>query len=331
MEGRELVVSMQGNAKTTMLIIQIRYNGTVVDAETLYATNTATVYLSPRESGIHYIEFFARNANNEIYEAPIQEIDINLPKGDGSTPLGATAGFCLGLGDSVVSSIQGLGNVILHPIKTIQSIGDFAGNVVGTVVYEGVGELRNQAVDALTEIITITWNQLDNNTTEENARVVGKVVGDIVIAVLVTKGLEKGTAALKASASSGKLAQTTKNVMNGTDSIDDAARALTVGSVSTGKVFKSQLLLEEHYLKHGQGIANVLGKSSYSITNYLDDANYIINNGKYASELNGYISFLGGSNYGFVGLDRVTGDIVTFHIKNVSELIKKAPSLGLGK
>ena len=50
MEGKELVVSMQGNANTTMLIIQIRYNGTVVDAETLYGTNSATVYLSPRES-----------------------------------------------------------------------------------------------------------------------------------------------------------------------------------------------------------------------------------------------------------------------------------------
>lgn len=32
--------------------------------------------------------------------------------------------------------------------------------------------------------------------------------------------------------------------------------------------------------------------------------------------------------YGFVGFDRATGDITTFHIKNVSELMKKAPSLG---
>lgn len=72
----------------------------------------------------------------------------------------------------------------------------------------------------------------------------------------------------------------------------------------------------------------VLGDSNYSIDKYLDDANYIINNGTYAPELNGYVSFMSGKKYGFVGLDRTTGDITTFHIKNISELIKKAPSLG---
>lgn len=33
-------------------------------------------------------------------------------------------------------------------------------------------------------------------------------------------------------------------------------------------------------------------------------------------------------NYGFVGLDRNTNNITTFHIKKVNELIKKAPDLG---
>ena len=40
-----------------------------------------------------------------------------------------------------------------------------------------------------------------------------------------------------------------------------------------------------------------------------------------------YIKFMSGKKYGFVGLDRTTGNITTFHIKNVSELIKKAPSI----
>ena len=87
-------------------------------------------------------------------------------------------------------------------------------------------------------------------------------------------------------------------------------------------------MLDEHYGKHGQEIADVLGDSNYSIDKYLDDANYIINNGTYVPELNGYVSFMSGKKYGFVGLDRTTGDITTFHIKNIYELIKKAPSLG---
>ena len=96
----------------------------------------------------------------------------------------------------------------------------------------------------------------------------------------------------------------------------------------TGKLFKNQLLLEEHYGKHGQEIADVLEDSNYSIDKYLDDANYIINNGIDVPELNGYVSFMGGKKYGFVGLDQTTGDITTFHIKNISESAKRAPSLG---
>ena len=96
----------------------------------------------------------------------------------------------------------------------------------------------------------------------------------------------------------------------------------------TKKSFKDQSLLEEHYREHGQEIADVLGEDNYSIDKYLDDANYIINNGIYVPELNGYVSFMSGKKYGFVGLDRTTGDITTFHIKKVSELIEKARSLG---
>lgn len=46
------------------------------------------------------------------------------------------------------------------------------------------------------------------------------------------------------------------------------------------------------------------------------------------TELNGYVSFMSGKKYGFVGIDRTTQNITTFHIKNIYEMIKKAPSLG---
>ena len=98
-----------------------------------------------------------------------------------------------------------------------------------------------------------------------------------------------------------------------------------------GKSFKSQALFENHYVKHGAEIQKALGKSSYSSANYLTDANHVIQNGTYVQELNGYVKFISGQKYGFVGLDRATGDITTFHIKTVSELIKNAPGLGFGK
>ena len=88
-----------------------------------------------------------------------------------------------------------------------------------------------------------------------------------------------------------------------------------------------------HFGKHGNSVMSALGKKSYNITNYLDDANHVIRNGTFVPELNGYVRLIGGqgsAKYGFVGLSRATGNITTFHIKTAWELAKKAPSLGIG-
>ena len=78
---------------------------------------------------------------------------------------------------------------------------------------------------------------------------------------------------------------------------------------------------------------NALGNNSYNLSNYLNDANHVIRNGTYVPEMNGYVRLIGGqgsAKYGFVGLNRNTGYITTFHIKTAKELSKKAPSLGIG-
>ena len=88
----------------------------------------------------------------------------------------------------------------------------------------------------------------------------------------------------------------------------------------------------EHFTKHGNSVKNILGRKSYSITNYLGDANHIIKNGTWVPELNGYVKLIGGqgkAKYGFVGINRSTGNIATFHIKYAEDLAKVAPSLGI--
>ncbi|MCL2611188.1 MAG: hypothetical protein FWE02_05880, partial [Defluviitaleaceae bacterium] len=85
--------------------------------------------------------------------------------------------------------------------------------------------------------------------------------------------------------------------------------------------------------KHHEGIKKVLNRNNYSISDYLDDTNFIINNGTFVPKMNGFIKLIPktGKNsirFGFVGLDRTTGEITTFHIKLIIDLIKRAPSLG---
>ncbi|MCF8020186.1 MAG: hypothetical protein K9L62_12385 [Vallitaleaceae bacterium] len=89
-----------------------------------------------------------------------------------------------------------------------------------------------------------------------------------------------------------------------------------------------------HFEKHSKELMDAFGKDAYNLKNYVSDANHVIDNGTYVKELNGYVQLIGGkgsAKYGFVGLDRATGNITTFHIKTASELAKKAPSLGIVK
>lgn len=81
------------------------------------------------------------------------------------------------------------------------------------------------------------------------------------------------------------------------------------------KTFNNKEALRNHFQKHGHEIANVLNKNNYTMSDYLSDDNYIINNGEYSSDLNVYVLFMKNDNYGFVGLDRNTNNITTFHIK----------------
>jgi filamentous hemagglutinin len=87
-----------------------------------------------------------------------------------------------------------------------------------------------------------------------------------------------------------------------------------------------------HFASHGSSIQRALGAKTYNLHNYLEDANHVVQNGTYVPELHGFVQFIGASgrgNYAFVGLNRSTGNITTFHIKGVEELSVKAPSLGL--
>jgi len=96
--------------------------------------------------------------------------------------------------------------------------------------------------------------------------------------------------------------------------------------------FKNQMLLEQHFDKHAKKIMKAMGKNQYTIKEYLEDANHVIRNGQYVPELNAYVKLIGGkgkAKYAFVGMDRKTGNITTFHIKSAKELSKEAPSLGI--
>jgi hypothetical protein len=85
-----------------------------------------------------------------------------------------------------------------------------------------------------------------------------------------------------------------------------------------------------HFDKHAESIMNAMGNKSYNLAQYVDDANHIVQNGTWVPEMNGFVKLIGGqgsAKFGFVGVERGSSAITTFHIKTASELAKKAPSL----
>ena len=85
--------------------------------------------------------------------------------------------------------------------------------------------------------------------------------------------------------------------------------------------FKTNQELEAHFSKHGREFGGLYNNSQ----EYLKGANYVMNNGTYVPEMNGYIRFFGangGANYAFVGLTRDGVYITTFSVRSVDSLSK---------
>ncbi|EFR96965.1 conserved hypothetical protein [Listeria ivanovii FSL F6-596] len=159
----------------------------------------------------------------------------------------------------------------------------------------------------------------------------------------------------KVTGASGGILRTSAYIASGKDVMDDTGltdMALSAGfgiaaarnkptivkpktsSIHATRKFKSSETLNEHYRKHHKEIMDALDLKKNSLGDYVNDANHVINTGKYVPELNGYVRLVGGkgrAKFAFVGLDRTTGEITTFHLKTVKQLIKKAPSLNLEK
>lgn len=84
--------------------------------------------------------------------------------------------------------------------------------------------------------------------------------------------------------------------------------------------FESQAKLEEHFAKHGNQFNGLYSNPQ----EYLQGANYVINNGTFVPEMNGYVRFFGtgrrGAEYAFVGLTHDATHITTFGIRNIKSL-----------
>jgi hypothetical protein len=154
-----------------------------------------------------------------------------------------------------------------------------------------------------------------------------------VVKSISAKGLEYFTNSKEQLINYYKLLKNNKKLGKIDDLDDVIATAKRTTDNQIPILFDGDLAVS-HFEKHSGQIMKYLGKSSYNMKEYMVDANFVIKNGSFAPELNGYVKIIGsGGSSGnaqaaFVGLKNTGKNISTFHIKSVKEIARKAPSLG---
>ena len=114
------------------------------------------------------------------------------------------------------------------------------------------------------------------------------------------------------------------------DNLDTFLSTAAKNTDGSALIFKADKAVE-HFAKHGNEMKTALGKSSYNLKEYMLDAHHVVKNGQYVPEMNGYIRLISGqgsAKAAFVGMTKDGKNLTTMHVKTVSELKKKAPSLG---
>lgn len=113
--------------------------------------------------------------------------------------------------------------------------------------------------------------------------------------------------------------------------LDGRTRVNLLGESKKLKFFKSETLGIDHFNRHSKSIMKLTGRNIYNYKQYISEANHIIKNGTFLPQKNAYVKFMstygGKARFGYVGLDRATGSITTYHTKSLSDLVRIAPDV----
>jgi len=196
------------------------------------------------------------------YTGAYVEKNITIKVIDNSSASGTVTQFTLGVWDAVTSTGEGLWQIVSHPVQTVISLPSAIAYMVKAVV---PGTEENLIVGT---IALQVMAEMEENSFQENARYVGRITGEILIALLVSKGIDKGMEAVKSSAQTGKIGKIISLVAKGEDSADNIATLLRNG----GKLFA-----DNGQVTYASIVANAsefAGKSADDIANMLRNAGY---------------------------------------------------------
>ena len=190
--------------------------------------------------------------------------------------------------------------------------------------------LFKAAKSHMVEVVKTVWKGASSEAVlagEAEIRIAAETYDQIAL-MQANKSKQAGTSASKATTGT-----TQAEVKAGHAAQEVSSLTKEVSKIAESLHFSGDEALK-HFDKHGKRIMKLLGKEKYNLQDYLNDANHVIQTGRFVPECNAYVKLIGTMGkkeprFAFVGLNRLNGTITTFHIKDILDLMKDAPSLGL--
>ncbi|AIS53558.1 peptidoglycan-binding domain-containing protein [Thermoanaerobacter kivui] len=140
--------------------------------------------------------------------------------------------FGEGIGDAVVDTLKGVWTIATHPVETAQGIAYAATHPVETA-------------NAIKEEAIKTYNDFKTGDANTKSKIAGRIVGEVGLAVVGTKGIDKGIKAVKEAT---VIAGTAKTAETAVD-ITKAGKAAGVAEKVVEKISKAVPKIESTSVK----------------------------------------------------------------------------------
>jgi len=137
--------------------------------------------------------------------------------------LSVTGNILLGMWDAVAKTAVGIWNAVTRPVDTVKGIWFLTKALLGFRYGMPVNDEAQLLYLMIMEAVFTAWNDFAEGDANKKARMIGRLTGEIIVAIVSAKGADKALKAIKASSKSGYLARLFGRVGKGINSADDVA------------------------------------------------------------------------------------------------------------
>jgi hypothetical protein len=220
--------------KTVQILIDENFkNYAVTELSRPHVKNACNSYINADKSGFEYAIEVSELANGNhtvtaittgndgSYAQQTMGFNVNVSNsGSKVTALTLIGSFLGGIKDAAADNLQGMFQIITHPIKSAEAVGFllYAANNKDSEEYKMLMEMVKNELDEIA-------NKFTNGDGNVKARMIGRAVGELFIAVVGPKGIKQGLELLSKVSKGTKLGALVQKGMTAAEALNITERA----------------------------------------------------------------------------------------------------------